>query len=254
MGRTIHGEYYSSKDFHRAWFSGDFFKEKQFFGTFARFHPEILIDQIRDLVKDPSKSTVLEIGPGNAPVSAALPFKRRIFIDRSAKIAMGLKTPAALIEVTAKNLDAFNGHSSFEKIKERVDKGEPTYAGFRLDSKNTQIVVGDATALPFRKDIMHDLVVVNEVLTHVKPEERVKTLESIAALTGSILVVDRNRLPLERISHHPRFTEENRFEMERQVDFNELRKALPDSRWEVKTIDVVHDEQVYTILKAVRRK
>jgi hypothetical protein len=254
MGKPIHGKYYSTSEYHRAWFTGELFKEKQSFGTFARFHPEILIDQIRDLVKDPSKSTVLEIGPGNAPVSAALPFKRRIFIDRSAKIATDLKTPAALIEVTAKNLDAFKGHSSFEKIKERVNKGEPTYAGIRLDSKNTQIVVGDATALPFRKDVMHDLVVVNEVLTHVKPEERVKTLESIAALTGAILIVDRNRLPLERISHHPRFTEANRLEMERQVDFNELRKALPTNEWHVQTIEVTSEKQAYTILKAVRRK
>ncbi len=258
----------------RAWYTGAHYKQKQPFKTYLlgwRGTPDptkvsFIASEIRGLVPNPQKATALEIGPGEIPVSALVPFRRLYFMDRSPAIVKGLAKTKLPVP------DTPPGQS-------RVGYNE---VGFRkLVGKRARLVVGDIQNLPFGN--VFDIVVMNEVLTHLRPRERLKALRVIADHAKSILLIERPQRPLRQMREEARkiheqnlrhidennkgaeiltskikdnmSTAQRRKEQATFVNFPPLIRFLRQNGWKVGTTEGKGiDNQRRIILKATRKK
>ena len=136
------------------------YREKDAFGsTFAKYFRNDLKGQINDLLalRDPSKMTALEIGPGAKHVIGDMGFKEKNFMDISGKVLDSLK----------KGLEK-EGHAN-----------------------NTNYFRGAVERLPFGRGRRFGIVVANEVFTHVRPADRIRAAEGLADISDFLVITDR---------------------------------------------------------------
>jgi len=148
------------------------------------------------------------------------------------------------------------------------------------------VVVGDARNLPFDQKQKFGLVLMNEVLTHIKPSERLKTIINISKIGNSIVVLDRKQSSLNEIINKERRNAVAKLEIlsgvkekstartrkkirensdlrtslssaktiqSRTVNFNPLKRVLEKNGWQVELQDIESRGTKYTILTAKRK-
>ena len=142
----------------------------------------MLAQALRNLVHDARNSTALEIGPGTAPLIPQLPFKHMTFVEQSTALAKGLPYTA----IAAPEF----GTTSW--LKSHIFTGMP-------ERKNVRIVAADLRRLPFNENAHFDVGVMNEVLTHIPPSERLNALKKMAELSDHLLIIDRERVPFQQL-------------------------------------------------------
>lgn len=167
----------------RSWYNRTHYVHGQPFPTFlkGRQGPNLenvafLAKRVRELVGDPSRCTALEIGPGDMPFLPILPFKKMVFLDQSHEILKKLPTTRLLYPN-----DYFPKNATLEK---------------KVDEK-TRRVVGDIRRLPF--NARFDVIIVNEVLTHIRPRERLEVVRALTEHTDAFVILDRGQLSLKTI-------------------------------------------------------
>lgn len=155
------------------WFghTKNFYKKGQPFLTLMRkanFMQKAMIEKkIHDIVPDCTKRTALEIGPGMEPLIPSFGFKKTVFLDLSEAVA--------------------------KKLKKKLP--------------NSKVLTGDLRKLPYeitKTKERFGTIVINEVLTHLSPLERIKAIQNIANLTDSIMIIDRTQQSLAEIISNSR--------------------------------------------------
>ncbi|MEK6971117.1 MAG: class I SAM-dependent methyltransferase [archaeon] len=218
-----------------SWYDGSHYTKTQPFGTFlmcrgkiVKENMDILTKEIRTLVPFPSRATALEIGPGSAPVIAHLPFRESYYLERSPAIAHQLAK---------------------ESIGKK--KNAKTIAHF---------IVGDVQRLPFSKQARFDLVVMNEVLTHIPPGKRAKVLAHMASRANALLLVERPRPTYVKFlgSLYPEMRQERTPAQLREIysaytRIPPLSFMLSTKGWKVHARRVVYGE-TYCVLTAHRKE
>lgn len=226
------------------WFNGQYYLFGQPFSTFARHerNREMLTARLKALVGKPSQSTALEVGPGDAPLLESLPFAERYYLDASPRLARDLKRMARA-------------------------------------SQGSKIIAADLRQLPFAEDAEFDVAVLNEVLTHLRPAERIPAVTALARHTRRLLIVDRHttteaaiRAEARRLAarmetaskqkggtikiDHSAFLDipQDKIdeEMARRVGFVEIQDALEGQGYRVHCQQRVHRGTGYTVLTARR--
>lgn len=185
-----------------------------------------LAEKINLLVPDPQEASALEIGPGTSPILPYFPFRETYFLEQSAEITRTLA----------------------EQEKKRRTK------------TRSHFIVGDILKLPFSKTKRFDLVVMNEVLTHVRSSKRVGVVKKVASMSNALLIVERPQ------GSYAQFLKQLYPEMFGQRTKTQLKdiystytriqplvKMLKDVGWVVKTEKVISGE-TYCILYARRKK
>lgn len=220
-----------SRRLGKKWYGVAHYRERQPFETFLkreiapgiiRRDPrafETLQERIGELVPRPEKAMALEIGPGDTPVITDIPFHRRIFLELS--------------NVLAKNV-------------QRLPKGTQ-------GSHHT--IIGDTRKLPFSPDARFSVVVMNEVLTHIHPSERIKVLQRLMEISNGMIVVDSPQLSISNLvqrykkARRPVPTSSQlRTVQATSVRFQPLIRFLNKSGWTVK----VEVYQNYLLMTAKR--
>lgn len=218
-----------------AWFDGTHYTKTQPFATFLTCRGKIvpnslnlLKKEIRKLIKQPAHATALEIGPGLAPVLSYFPFREAYYLEQS---------PAIANQLAKQNL-----------VKKKNTK---TISHF---------IVGDVQRLPFSKQTRFDLVVMNEILTHVQPAKRVKVLKHVISYSNALLLVERPQPTYTKFLHslYPEMrTQQSPAELRAiysaYTPFNSLLRMLKSEGWNVSTQNVTAGEN-YCILSAKRKK
>ncbi len=212
-----------------AWYDGTHYQHTQPFATFLTCRGKIvqkslsiLKKEINTLIPTPSRATALEIGPGLAPVLPFFPFRETYYLEQSPTIAQKL-------------------------AKQNLLKKTKTISHF---------IVGDIQKLPFSNHTRFDLVVMNEVLTHVPPAQRVRVLKKIASLSLAILLVERPQPTYTKFLHslYPEMRQSRTPVQLRGIysaytRFQPLISMLRKEGWRVSTQKVVFGE-TYLILSA----
>lgn len=212
-----------------AWYNGSHYKTNQPFATFLTCHGEMIqqnlnriLEKIQTLVPLIEESTALEIGPGLAPVITYLPFQESYLVEQS------------------------NG------IVETLSK--------RNKRKNIHFVVGDISHLPPSIPTPVDIIVMNEVLTHVRPKQRINIVKKLAAMSQSLVIVERPRVPYEKFLQtlYPLIEGSRTPQQQRDIyatytDVQPLTTTLREWGWVVKTTNVVSGE-TYSIITAKRKR
>ncbi|HZX33865.1 MAG TPA: class I SAM-dependent methyltransferase [archaeon] len=173
--------YPKPKKYGEPWYSGVHYTYSQSFPTFARLTSgrKYLSNLLQRLVKEPANTTALEIGPGLSPLTTLLPFKKVFFLEKSKAVADDL---------------------GYSKIKKRVNYRRVVEDRIKDSSfENSRVIVGDLRALPFGLKTSFGVIIMNEVLTHVIPSERLSVIAELAEKTDRILLVDRKLMPLEEL-------------------------------------------------------
>ena len=169
---------------YKEWFTGGHYHHRQPFQTFAfkRSTREYLVKVMRALVPNPRTTTALEIGPGQAPVIQALPFRKFYALEQSPALANELH---------------------------RTVRGELTHSRFLFPNyigsdyaKKWHIFTGSVEHIQFKPEERFGLVVANEVFTHVLPKNRINALEKITDMADSILIVDRPTVHIDVIKQN----------------------------------------------------
>jgi SAM-dependent methyltransferase len=188
---------------------------------------DILKKEIQKLVPNSSRATALEIGPGLAPVLSYFPFRETYYLEQS---------PAIARQLLKQNL-------SQKKTK-----------------SISHFMVGDIQRLPFSKSTRFDLVVMNEVLTHVPPGKRVQVLKKIASCASHLLLVERPRPAYRKFldSLYPEMRQKRTPAQLKGIysaytHFPPLVSMLSSQGWKVRTRRVVYGE-TYCILSAYRKE
>jgi SAM-dependent methyltransferase len=195
------------KTARRKWFSVHHYKTGQHF--FTLIDEPVLLHQVKALLKElvPRRTgkSALEIGPGEDPFLEMEGFDSVVYLDKSLAVARNLKKHV---------------------------------------STRAHVAVGDIQALPFSKNQSFGVVVVNEVLTHIRPENRLAIIKNLSALTDRLFIIDRHRVQKSDPSVY--------------VNFNELQTFLTTQGWTV-TQTVIDTERFqnlddsYTILTARKK-
>ncbi len=242
-----------SIDVTRHWFksSKKFYQAGQPFQTFVRKasfrQQEMLEKKIRKIVPELEKRAALEIGPGQEPLISKLDFKKIVFLDLSKAIA--------------------------DKLKASI--------------RQSEIIVGDIRKLPptiTKTKERFGTIVINEVLTHLIPSERIKAIQNMLNLTDSILIIDRKQQSLGEIISASRkkglkilrnFTGKNSIKTTlsrkkihessninarkarqiqlMQVNFKFIKSFFERNGWEITIKDIESNKIVYTVFTAKRK-
>lgn len=127
--------------------------------TFAKFFRPYLQKNIGALIrgKDPKKMAALEIGPGAKHTIGNMGFRENYFMDVSKEVLDSLK-------------------------KELGREGL---------GRNSKFILGKLEELPLGKGRRFGLVVANEVLTHVRPGDRLKAVSGLADRADFLVITDR---------------------------------------------------------------
>lgn len=166
-----HGQKHDVKRHGKIWYSGGLYADgKMKFATFAGMHlieqvkdREFLVNKIKKLAGNPKESSVLEIGPGDAPVAQLLPFKNRVFLEKSPSLSKYLRRT------------------------------------LKQDGEKVTVLTGGVESFRFKKKSKFGVCVMNEVLTHVPQKQRMKAIKRLAGLSESFLIVDRPSRTLKEI-------------------------------------------------------
>lgn len=156
---------HSIHDHGRRWYSGAHYEYGQYYSTFIQSggqprteNIQLLDARMKQLVPTPQTTVALEIGPGNFPFIERFPFKQKVYVEQSERIAQKLQMASGIREYSA---------------------------------EKSPVVRATIRELPFAPGRRFGVVVLNEVLTHVDSAERLKVIKQIASHTNSILLVDR---------------------------------------------------------------
>lgn len=218
-----------------AWFDGTHYTKTQPFATFLTCRGKIvpnslnlLKKEICTLIKKPSRSTALEIGPGLAPILSYFPFREAYYLEQSPAIAKQL-------------------------LKEHVGKKKNT-------KTTSHFIVGDVQRLPFSKQTRFDLVVMNEILTHVPPAKRAKVLKHVISYANALLLVERPQPTYQKFLHslYPKMRAQHtpgelRAIYSAYTKFDPILTMLKKEGWTISTTKVSAGE-TYLILSAKRKK
>ncbi|MFH1225277.1 MAG: class I SAM-dependent methyltransferase [Candidatus Diapherotrites archaeon] len=177
-------------------------------------------EKIKSLVPNPERSTAIEIGPALIPVLQYHPFKEKIYVEGSPALAARIKK---------------GGHA-----------------------KGSKIISGNIRNLPLLRRIKADIIVANEVLAHIWPEERLQTVADIAGRTNALLIIDRLKIPFDKFRTEMAGSklDEKRLKMSytQRVDFKEIIRLLRERGFEVKAETDVAGGTKYVILTAKRKE
>ncbi|MDZ4256991.1 MAG: class I SAM-dependent methyltransferase, partial [archaeon] len=121
-------------------------------------------------------------------------------------------------------------------------------------------VVGDVRHLPIQGHF--DFVIMNEVLTHVQPARRLKTIQDLASKTHSFLIIDRLQKPLGIIRNFFTTSDQLTHAQRRQarkiqatfVRFKPIMDYLTKNGWIIHTQKVKRGTTTYIIISATRQK
>lgn len=169
------------KEIKENWFNGKLYEKGQPFPTFINSDYANFIflkKEIKKFLVNPQKMTALEIGPGNLPITPFTEFKKMFFLEKSRKISEKLKRTRIAVKAVKKKGSAEISFDFFLP-KEKT--------------KKMHIITGDLSNLPFKKEKKFDFVLLEEVLTHIEPKNRINTIKKIMDLTDSIIIVDRKK-------------------------------------------------------------
>ncbi len=135
------------------WFRGTPFVRRQPFQTFVQYSKthEIIQTHLNALLSHPKRSSALEIGPGANPILSRFGFKEPHYIEQSKALAH---------QLTEKN---------------------PT----------AHVLVGDIRNPDVRPKKPVELIVLNELLTHIEPRRRLQVMKKLAAYTTAFFIIDR---------------------------------------------------------------
>ena len=257
--------------FGKGWYTGRDYQEGVYYNTFlsARINPGStsllsfknyarVVANMKKLVPNPRNCIALEIGPGEAPVIPLLPFKKMVFMDRSKAVALGLRNTVLPGKAVVERLIQ---DPLYEFLDFKGSASSPIRSFKGLTGKKASIVVGDVRALPFKPSAKFDLVVLNEVLTHVRPQERTKVIEQIAKKANSILILDRPQISLKELRkirekpyyYHELSMAELRSFQATLVFFPRIIKILEHNGFEVQTKTYGDGMDSYTILRAKKK-
>jgi len=238
------------KGIGKEWYSRKLYWRGQPFITFMRTaghrETELMHEKINELVPEPAKTTALEIGPGTNPLLSEFPFRERIFMDISMAIARNLKT-----------------------------------------GRGAQVIVGDIRKIPFAKRKENfGVTVINEVLTHIKPSERARTVAEIAGVSDALLIIDREQVSINELANRERRNtkeklnilagtdtrsatrtrkeiKENlgskltnqalRIEQARLINFKPIEIILRKQGWQIQKQHIKTGDTTYTVLSAKRK-
>lgn len=236
------------KEVLKSHFTGGLFKGDQPFDTFVRSdeNRNWVLQHVAGLCQNVRQAHALEVGPGTRPVLTRLPFRRVVLLEKSPQLA--------------------------EKL-----------SGASRDG--TEVIAGDIHDVDPRGHGLFDVGFLCEVLTHVRPSERLAFVERLSDLTQGMVLVDRtkprrretlvrtlkqrarhNRAVLRRLGNRVQMAyfrrglleEERRSPhyvaplMKTLVDFDAIAKALRKKGWMVQMKGRHYNEEHYTLLKARR--
>ncbi|MDP2666052.1 MAG: class I SAM-dependent methyltransferase [Candidatus Diapherotrites archaeon] len=230
------------------WYRGDYYRKGQPFQTlladpltWSPLATKSMVKQVMDYFQihlpNPKNATALEIGPGTIPIASLFPFKRIVYLDQS--LAILKKLPKRVLP-------------HFER-KKHVSFTE-------LDQGRSRRVVGDVRHLPIQGHF--DFVIMNEVLTHVQPARRLKTIQDLASKTHSFLIIDRLQKPLGIIRNFFTTSDQLTHAQRRQarkiqatfVRFKPIMDYLTKNGWIIHTQKVKRGTTTYIIISATRQK
>lgn len=208
---------------------------------------QLVHNKIKALVPEPKKRTALEIGPGVMPVLQEFPFKERVFMDISLKLARNLK----------------------QTIGGQVLVGDIRKIPLTAGKENFGVVV------------------VNEVLTHILPSERTKAIAEIARISDSLLIIDRKQISINKLINIERINAREklnlltgtktkraratrkkireklsikitgsalRMEQARLINFKLIETVLRKQGWQIQKQDIERGGVTYTIFSAKRKQ
>ncbi len=218
----------SKRKHAKAWYDGSHYTKKQPFATFLTCHGEMIpenlkftLKKIKALVPEIKNSIALEIGPGLAPVILHLSFHTSYLVEQSKEMVRTL--------------------SKKEK------------------RKNVHYLVGDISHLPKSLPKVVDIVVMSEVLTHVRPAKRISIVKKIARMSSSLLIVERPRTTYTKFLQtlYPLMEGSRTAQQQRDIyatytDVKPLIQALRSAGFDVEVTKVVSGE-TYSIIAARKR-
>ncbi|MDO8624667.1 MAG: class I SAM-dependent methyltransferase [Candidatus Diapherotrites archaeon] len=254
---------------YRGWFGRGNYNGTQSFYTFSQpiANRRMIQEHIKSLVSDPKAAHALEIGPGTTPTLPLTGFRQIHFMDADPRILQQLRN--APVKITLKEPDApRNARTTF------------TRPLFEFANQRAHFLVGDLRELPFSNKKPFDLIVVNEVLTHIRPIQRMRIISSLADRTKALVILDRTHIPiaemLSRFKEAARVnrrwadivpkqaakwreiadaqerltTHDARQEQQRRIRFDLLARTLARKGWMVETIPLEDHNESYILLKA----
>ncbi|MBI5635595.1 hypothetical protein HY993_01380 [Candidatus Micrarchaeota archaeon] len=256
------------EELERRWFEKTLYQDMTVFPTMSdhpAFH-HFIVSKIRELVPNASEETGVEIGPGHNPVLPALPFKKMLFVDLSKPLAGNLQNTMIPIR------------------RDAPDRGFDYVPFSKLAQGRSIAVVGDIRRLPLSVEKKAGLIVVNNVLTHIKPGERNKVVAGLAEKTRALLIVDNHyeskleirarlrnfaEMVQKSLSLQPESKEKQErmhrsekylhptkqmleSEQQKMVNVKNIKRELAENGWKVATSIVRHPLQKIVILQARR--
>lgn len=199
--------------------------------------------KIKKLVKSPSAVTALEIGPGDVPLISGLPFKKMVFLEASQHLAATLKKQEI-------RMVHESGTSSNRRLRVRpISKSRRS---------RIRVIAGDVRKLPFLPSTHFGLSVMNEVLTHIRPADRVAVVQRLIQMSDAMLIIDRSQASVKAIAdvHFWQTKNEIRQLQATLVRVQPLIRLFERAGWEVKYEPVAPTGGSYSsyfILSAKRR-
>jgi len=146
------------------WFNGERFREMQPFQTFARTRKGsgALRVRLKKLVGNPAEHSALEIGPGDAPLIHSLGFRHATFLEASPALA--------------------------RQLEEKLQRGRGVFS----------VLVGDVREHEPQES--YGVIVLLELLTHLRPSERLQVVRKLAGATDRLMIVDRPRGSVDELA------------------------------------------------------
>ncbi|MEK6820964.1 MAG: class I SAM-dependent methyltransferase [archaeon] len=227
--------------FGAAWYRGDHYREKQPYLTLAahaREHNEfreVIDSALTYAAPNSRKTSVLEIGPGDAPIAENISFRERIYIDQAQGLLNEIKTRREKYETARERV------TGIKRVRPRV------------------YVQGKLEQLPIRSRV--GTIIMNEVLTHIKPNERLRVIQRLVPQTDGFVIVDRPQLPIEKLREiHRAIAGRGTFEHELRklqatyVRFKPIIAYIRNSGFDTQVSLVSIDETQYVVFAARRKK
>ncbi|HIH09629.1 MAG TPA: hypothetical protein HA254_03070 [Candidatus Diapherotrites archaeon] len=178
------------------WFGGKYFMETQPWETLMRKGPDIagmVCEDMENMLGGAAGKSCLEIGPGDEPVAARLPFGKILFADISAKMLMQLRRKKIRIALKSGNAQAMGRYFKLTPSEKRAlrRKGGIVVKEVKL----SRLAAGRAKY--YRQDVRKlskrphfDAAIAGEVLTHVRPAQRVAVIKKLALISDAIFAID----------------------------------------------------------------
>lgn len=159
------------------WYSNRIYEHDQPFGTLVRSSPRqiifLLSQKMSALIPHPERATALEIGPGKIPILNVLPFRKMYFMERSEALAN------------------YVNNQSIQWVPDATTQRAYTLPVLPSVREKMTVLRGDLNHLPFSSKAQVDLVVLNEVLTHISPSKRSEVVRELALRSKGMIIVDR---------------------------------------------------------------